>query len=84
MAKRRRPPFDPFAGQPTTRRRPGAFNEQADARPDPNAAFLPTQAYSVGSSGGWFAGLLRRRRHRSAAEDRGPVADGDGGDHPAP
>ncbi len=80
VAKRRRPPFDPFAGmRRSPDRRPGSFNDQADARPDPNVEFVGYQASAVG--GGpldWFVDLfrakhrLRRNRVDGTGDDRQP------------
>jgi len=66
MAKRRRPPFDPFAGmQRSPVRRPGSFNEQADARPDPNVDFVGMQAGAVGGHPiHWFVDLFRAMHRR--------------------
>lgn len=68
MEKRRRHSYDPLASQPRSQRRPGGFNEQAEASPDPNVQFLPAQSSAVG--GDPTEGLLRlfhalrRRLHK--------------------
>ncbi len=45
--------FDPLTSQPRSTRRPGGFNEQADARLDPNARFPGDQmGGGYGGAGG--------------------------------
>ena len=58
MSKRRRRQSDPLADQPRlSARRPGNFNEQTDARLDPNTEFIPTHSSAVG--GDPTQGILR-------------------------
>lgn len=79
MAKRQRPPFDPFAGQTRSTRRPGTFHEQGDPRPDPNIEFIGIQASAAGGAPiDWFGNIFRSigRRKRKGNESTGTDPQG--------
>jgi hypothetical protein len=68
MAKRRRLRVDPLALQPRTpTRRPGDFNAQAGAHPDPNVEFIATHSLA---GGGDATGVIRFFRWLSRRKGR--------------